>query len=325
MTVRVGMVGCGGIANWHAGHLEQFDDVKVVAACDIIVERAEAMAERFGGANVYDNHTEMYEKEDLDAVFICIPPGAHTDSETAAAEKGINIFVEKPMTVCLDQAREVRDAIEKAGIVSAVGFQDRYLDIIDNLHSFIKDRKVGLFTGAWIGGMPPVHWWRVKAESGGQIVEQNIHNFDLARMLFGEVETVYAQAGTGIMVGIENYDVEDYSSVMLTFENGVIGNIITGDYLKGAVPRNGLEIYCEDARVEYQLRRAVIYHSRYNVKEERRAIDQGVRSDRTFINAVKANDPTMVRSPYRDAFRSLAVTLAANKSFETGKPIKMTY
>ena len=324
MVVKVGMVGCGGIANWHASHLEQMDDVKVVATCDIIPERAEAMAKRFG-ATPYEAHLPMYEKEDLDAVFVCIPPGAHTDTETAAAEKGIHIFVEKPMTICMVQAREVAEAIEKAGIVSAVGFQDRYLDIIDNLRTFLEGKKIGLFTGAWVGGMPTVPWWRVKAQSGGQIVEQTIHLYDLARLLFGEVDTVYAQAGKGIMIGIENYDVEDYSSVLLTFKNGIIGNIITGDYLKEAVPRNGIEIYCQDERVEYDLRSAVRYHSRYLVREEKRAIDQGMRSDRTFIDAVKAKDPTMVRSPYSDGLKSLAVTLAANESFETNKPIKVEY
>ncbi len=324
MTVRVGMVGCGGIANWHTSNLEKMEDVRIVATCDIIPERAEQMAKRYG-ATPYTSHIPMYEKEDLDAVFICIPPGAHTDTETKAVERGIHIFVEKPMTLCMKKAREVADAIDKAGVVSTVGFQDRYLDIIDNLVDFLEGKQIGLFTGAWVGGMPTVPWWRVKAESGGQIVEQTIHLYDLARLLFGEVETVYAAAGKGIMVGIENYDVEDYSSVLLTFENGVIGNIITGDYLKDAVPRNGLEIYCEDTRIEYELRSAVRYHSRYLVREEKRAIDQGLRSDRTFIDAVKAKDPTMVRSPYKDALRSLAVTLAANESFETGKPIKVCY
>ena len=324
MTVRVGMVGCGGIAKWHTSHLEKMDDVQIVATCDIIPERAKEMAKLYG-ATPYDSHLPMYEKENLDAVFVCIPPGSHTDTETAAVEKGINIFVEKPMCLSMAKAKEVAKAIEKAGVVSAVGFQDRYLDIIDSLRTFIEDKQIGLFTGAWVGGMPTVPWWRVKAESGGQIVEQTIHLYDLARLLFGEVETVYAAAGKGIMTGIENYDVEDYSSVVLTFDNGTIGNIITGDYLKDAVPRNGIEIYCEDARIEYELRTAVRYHSRYLVREEKRIIDQGLRSDRTFIDAVKAKDPTMVRSPYRDAMRSLAVTLAANESLETGKPIKVCY
>ena len=324
MTVRVGMVGCGGIAKWHTSHLEEMDDVQIVATCDIIPERAEQMAGLYG-ATPYVSHLPMYEKEDLDAVFVCIPPGAHTDTETAAVENGINLFVEKPMTLCMTKAHEVADAIDKAGIVSAVGFQDRYLDIIDSLRTFIDGKQIGLFTGAWVGGMPTVPWWRVKAESGGQIVEQTIHLYDLARLLFGEVDTVYAAAGKGIMVDIENYDVEDYSSVVLTFANGIIGNIITGDYLKGAVPRNGIEIYCEDARIEYELRSSVRYHSRYLIREEKRAIDQGMRSDRTFIDAVKAQDPTMVRSPYRDGLRSLAVTLAANESLETGKPIKVCY
>lgn len=324
MVVKVGIVGCGGIARYHVSHLEKMDDVAIVATCDIIPERAEAMAEKFG-ATPYTSHLSMYDSEDLDAVYICIPPYAHTDTETAAVERGFHIFVEKPMALSMEKAHEVAAAIEKAGVVSAVGFQDRYLDIIDNLREFLKGRQVGLFTGAWIGGIPGVPWWRVKEQSGGQVVEQTIHLYDMARMFFGEVKSVYCASGKGIVQGVENYDVEDYSSVTMTFENGIVGTIVTGDYLKEAAPRNGLDIYCPDARIEYELRTAVRYYTRTGSREEKRVLDQGDTCDRTFIEAVKAKDPSLVRSPYSDAMRSLAVVLAANKSMETGQVVEVEY
>ncbi len=324
MKVKVGIVGCGGIARFHVSHLVKMDDVAIVATCDVIPERAQAMAEPFG-ATVYTNHRDMYDKEDLDAVFICIPPDQHTDTETAAVEHGYNIFVQKPMALCMDKAHEVAEAIEKTGVVSAVGFQDRYLDISDSLVKYLSDKKVGLFTGAWVGGIPGVPWWRVKAQSGGQVVEQTVHLYDMARMYFGEVKTVYCSSGKGIVQGVENYDVEDYSSVTMTFENGVVGTIVTGDYLKEAAPRNGLDIYTPEARIEYELRTAVRYFTRTGSREEKRVADQGFDCDRTFIDAVKAKDPGMVRSPYKDALRSLAVVLAANKSMETGEAVEVEY
>ncbi|NLV91873.1 MAG: Gfo/Idh/MocA family oxidoreductase [Firmicutes bacterium] len=324
MKIKVGFVGCGGIARWHVSHLEKMDDVAIVAACDVIPERAEALAKPFG-ARTYTCHNDMYENEDLDAVFICIPPDQHTDTETAAVARGFHIFVQKPMALCMEKAHEVADAIEKAGVVSAVGFQDRYLDISDSLIEFLKDKKVGLFTGAWVGGVPGVPWWPIKAQSGGQVVEQTIHLYDMARMYFGEVETVYCASGKGIVQGVENYDVEDYSSVTMTFANGIVGTITTGDYLTEAAPRNGLEIYTPEVRIEYELRSAVRYYSRTRSWEERRVRDQGYDCDRAFIDAVKAKDPTAVRSPYKDALRSLAVTLAANKSMETGQAVKVEY
>lgn len=324
MKVRVGILGCGGIARYHANHLAKMDDVEIVATCDIIPERAQELAQRFG-ATPYTCHRNMYEKEKLDAVFICIPPDQHTDTETLAVERGIHIFVEKPMALSLEKAHEVAEAIEKAGVVSAVGFQDRYLDISDRLREFLKDKQVGIFTGAWVGGIPGVPWWPIKVRSGGQIVEQTIHLYDMARMYFGEVKTVYCASGRGIVQGIENYDVDDYSSVTITFENGIVGTIITGDYLKDAVPRNGLEIYTPDTRIEYVLRTAVRYYTRTGMWEDKRIEDQGFACDRTFIEAVKAKDPSLVRSPYKDALRSLAVTLAANTSAETGKVVEVEY
>lgn len=324
MKVRVGILGCGGIARFHASHLEKMDDVAVVATCDIIPDRAHDLAQRFG-ANAYTCHHDMYEQENLDAVFICIPPDQHTDTETAAVERGFHIFVQKPMALSMEKAHEVADAIEKAGVVSAVGFQDRYLDISDRLREFLKDRQVGLFTGAWVGGIPGVPWWPIKAQSGGQIVEQTIHLYDMARMYFGEVKTIYCAAGKGIVQGVANYDVEDYSSVTMSFENGIVGTIVTGDYLTEAAPRNGLDIYTPDARIEYELRTAVRYYTRSRMWEEKRVEDQGFACDRAFIDAVKAKDPSLVRSPYKDALRSLAVTLAANKSMETGQVVEVEY
>jgi myo-inositol 2-dehydrogenase/D-chiro-inositol 1-dehydrogenase len=324
VKVKVGFVGCGGIARWHVSHLQKMEDVSIVAACDVIPERAQALAEPFGAA-VFTNHRDMYAQVDMDAVFICIPPDQHTDTETSAVARGFHIFVQKPMCLSMEKAHEVAEAIEKAGVVSAVGFQDRYLDIGDNLIKYLEGKKVGLFTGAWVGGIPGVPWWRVKAQSGGQIVEQTIHLYDMARLYFGEVKTVYCAAGRGIVEGVENYDVEDYSSVTMVFENGIVGTITTGDYLKGAVPRNGLEIYTPEARIEYRLRTAVCYYTKDGVTEDKRVADQGFTCDRAFIDAVKAEDPTMVRSPYKDALRSLAVVLAANKSMETGQAVEVEY
>lgn len=324
--VKVGLVGCGGIANYHADHLIKMDDVDIVAVADPVEERRLAMSKKVGGARTYFSHKELYEAEDgLDAVYICIPPDQHTDTETTAVEKGFNIFVEKPMALSLDKAEEVKQAIEKAGVVSAVGFQDRYLDIIERAKAYLEGRTVGIVYGSWIGGIPGVPWWKDKKQSGGQVVEQNIHLFDMLRYFFGEADVVYSCAGRGIVKDVPGYNVEDYSATTMVFKNGVIATLFTGCYLeKDASNRgNGLRIMCSDSRVEYDLRHAVRFIKRYSLEEYITAEDQGMKADRTFIDAVKAKDPAMVRSPYADAVKSLQLTLAANQSMDSGLPVKL--
>ena len=114
------------------------------------------------------------------------------------------------------------------------GFQDRYLDIVEKSQEFLAGRQIGLIEGAWVGGIPGVDWWPKYATSGGQIVEQNIHLFDLLRYLIGEPKSVYCAGGRGI-VRRDNYDVHDYSSATVTFQNGVVATLFTGCYLQGCL------------------------------------------------------------------------------------------
>ena len=88
--------------------------------------------------------------------------------------------------------------------------------------------------GYWMGGMPGVPWWRVRAESGGQHVEQTTHIFDLCRYLVGsDVVAVHGFAGQGSMTDVPNYDVDDMSVVNLKFASGAVANITSACMLEG--------------------------------------------------------------------------------------------
>ena len=188
----------------------------------------------------------------------------------------------------------------------------------------MKDRQVGLILGSWVGGVPGVPWWRKYSTSGGQIVEQNIHLFDMLRYLIGEPEKVYCAAGKGIVTGIDGYDVDDYSSTVITFKNGIVANLFTGCFIgDGPGMVNGLTFVARDARIEYELRHSVKLITKNETKEQRRAVDQGITEDRTFINAIKTKDQLIVRSPYADAVKTLQFVLACNKSIETGLEVRI--
>ena len=177
--------------------------------------------------------------------------------------------------------------------------------------------------GAWLGGIPGVYWWPTYATSGGQIVEQNIHLFDMLRYLFGEPARVYCAAARGL-VERDGYDLHDYSSAVITFRNNIVATLFTGCYLSRHVPnKNGLHIRCADADIRYILRQSVELDTGDRVLLYKNQADQGVIEDRTFIDAVKTGNPAKIRSPYADACKSLALTLACNQSIATGLPVDL--
>lgn len=320
--MKLGFIGAGGNNSGHMNRTSALPGVDIAAVCDVVEGKAREAAARHE-AKAYTNYHTMYAEEELDAVYIAIPPFAHDEQELEAVERGIPFFVEKPMTLSMDLARRVSRGVQEKNLVSAVGFQDRYLDIADKMKELLVGEPVGVIIGYWMGGMPGVMWWRQKAQSGGQAVEQTIHTFDQARNLFGEVESVYALGRKGILTDIDNYDLEDASAVSLRFRSGVIGTIYSGCYQKVG-HRVGLDILGQNLRLEYVGRKTLTIH-RAGAEPERieNANNASLDCDRAFLDAVARQDPTAVRSPYPDAAKTLEIVLAANESMETGRPVAL--
>ncbi len=324
--VKVAMVGCGWFANFHLDHLLMMADVEVVAFASPNSEKLKAIGARVPEANLYESHSDMFEQEDqIDALFICITPSRHEDIEILAARKGIHIYVEKPIEVSLDRAREIDDIIKDSGIISSVGYQERYNPEVVNLKQRLAKKKVGLISGSWIGGMPQVHWWRQKAMSGGQVVEQTTHIFDMLRYLFGEVTQVYSKAIIGLIQGVEHYDIEDASSTTVTFESGQVANIMTACYMEEEVPYNrvGFQIFCTDEVIDYHWGDKVMYISGNDTETVDSSKDAHYRSAEVFIQAVKTKNPDLIKSTYSDGLKTLQLTLAANESMIKNKPIDL--
>jgi len=321
MAVKVGFIGAGGIARYHAEHLAKIKEARIVAFCDLSKERAEKMAREFG-ASSYTDHRRMLEKEELDAVYICIPPFAHQDQEILAAEKGINIFVEKPIALTLKKAEQIEAKVLENKVITSVGYQQRYLDIADRLRLILKGKRVGAFFGYWMGTMPLVSWWRRKEESGGQIIEQTTHIFDMARYLFGEVEKVFAISRTGLMSEVKDYNVEDASSVSLYFKDGLIGTISSACFLSCGF-KVGMDIYLKDMVIEYRWGRSLKIIEEKRTEKVLAGNDPGFLEDQVFIEAVRTADPSRIRSDYSDALKTLKLTLAADESLRTGKVVKV--
>ncbi len=328
--VRIGVIGCGGRAGSHFNSYLQMANVEVVAVADPIESRRLAAAQKFGCTRIYKDHIDFFEKENektVDAILIAVEPTAHTGMEEKCVELGIPFMVEKPMTLDLAQAEKLNEGIKAKGLITSVGFQDRYLDLMEMVKDEVdKNPKGGLVYGAWIGGIPGVWWWQKRSTCGGQLVEQNIHLLDGLRWLYGEALSVYATSSTGMIKAGENgvspeYDTDDHSTAVIRFKNNVTATLVSACYSKSVRPRCGFYITLPDVVLDYRLRNNLIITTKDGSKDIPRGVYQTLLLDKAFIDAIITGDKSLIRSDYNDALKSLKLGFAANESMETGKVI----
>src|SRR5579859_1294835 len=124
--VRLGIVGVGIMGKGHVRSLANVSGGRLVAVCDWDAERAETVAKPLDAA-VYTDGATMIAEADIEALYICVPPYSHEDLEVRAAERGLHLFVEKPVNLYIQDAMDARDAIRKAGVLTQCGYQLRYL------------------------------------------------------------------------------------------------------------------------------------------------------------------------------------------------------
>lgn len=321
--MNIAFIGNGGIARAHAGGLCKRNDVTFVGAYDVIPDRAQSFAAQYGGTP-YASAAEMLDTAKPDAVWVCIPPYAHGDAEMALLARRIPFLTEKPVSNSLDTARRVLEQVERTGTLAGAGYMNRYRRSVNRVKELMAADPAILVHGGWIGGTPGVAWWRVKAESGGQIVEQTTHIFDLVRYVVGEPKIVYAQGTRGFIKDMPNYDVEDASTVAIQFANGAVGNLMSScaSLAGGGVHLTiaALKHYVTFTGWEHA---AVIRKS--SIEEERIGGEPNIFEieDGAFIEAVQTGNPGLLRSSYADGLKTLAFCLAANRSLETVAPVEV--
>ena len=125
------------------------------------------------------------------------------------------MFIEKPIGLNLKVCGDIANEINKNNLITSVAYQERYNPVLDLVKEMVKREPAGLVNAYWIGSMPSPEWWRKKATSGGQAVEQTTHLADMMRNIFGEAESVYAFGKRNENFLGAEHDVEDYSSALI--------------------------------------------------------------------------------------------------------------
>ncbi len=211
----------------HAAKIAKIEGVDLSAVCDKSKDAAGKLAQRIGpNAKIYTDFSEMLDRERLDALYVCLPPFAHAGEVEKAAERGIHLFLEKPIAINSIKAEIMLDAINRAGVRSQVGFHMRFRKSVRRIRELAKSGAVGrpvLFTGRFWTNMDGPEWWRDKAKSGGQIFEQAIHIYDMARFLFGDVGEAAGMLDNLCHRESSGYGMEDVSTGSMRFANGAMG------------------------------------------------------------------------------------------------------
>ena len=144
--LKVGIIGTGWIAESHIESYLQMPDVKIVAAADLIDGKAEKFMKRYGveGVHFYHDHKELIDNEpDLDAVSVCTYNTQHAAPAIYALEHGVNVLLEKPFTVTLDEAVEVMRAEKKSGKLLSIGFQPRGDENMKMIKKIVESGALG--------------------------------------------------------------------------------------------------------------------------------------------------------------------------------------
>ena len=219
--MRVGILGCGGIAVRHV-NAAKAAELDVVAACSRDLAKAQAFTADHGGT-AYDDLDRMIDAG-LDLLVVTTPPfGRHGETEHAAS-RGVNLLVEKPIALDMAAATRMADAVEATGVTAAIGFMYRHGSAVREWKA--RDTgPVGLYAGAYHCNALHADWWRDEAQSGGQILEQVIHQIDLIRHLMGEPATVYARRANLFHHDTPGYSVEDVSAITFGWDDGRIATL----------------------------------------------------------------------------------------------------
>lgn len=248
--VRIGIVGCGGIANQkHFPALKNSSDLcEIVAFCDIIKERAEKAAAEFGapGAKVYEDYHDLLANPEVEVVNVCTPNVSHSEITIAAFEAKKHVYCEKPMSHSYVEALKMVEAWKKSGMQFTVGYQNRFRPEVQNLHAACEAGDLGeIYYGKAHAvrrrGVPTWGVFPNKAlQGGGPLIDIGTHALDITLWCMNNYDvdsvsgSVYyklghlQQATEGNLFGPwdpETFEVEDSAMGFIKMKDGATINL----------------------------------------------------------------------------------------------------
>jgi len=319
-VVRVGVIGAaGGMGRSHLKRIAPMEEVEVTALCDLNAQGLAEVQKEYGG-KTYSSADELL-AADVDAVYVCLPPGGHKDIDKKVVESGRHLFTEKPCTMYLDEGVAVLEAARKSGVITCVGYGVRYGANAQQLKKLLAEKPVGLVEVNRWAGLPGGKGWYLKMElGGGQFVEMITHQIDMLRYWLGEVSHVHACYSYKLHQGMEGVTIPDNQSMIMKFDCGTVG-VVTGSVAMVNHYVMETRIVTKEGVVEMSGREVKIHPEGAIELPEAPAL-KADNIDTAFIQAIVENDQSIILSDYEDGLKSAALSIAANESAETGQPVE---
>lgn len=231
--LKIGLIGGGGIASAHIkGYLEHAEKIGITAVADAVEKTAAERGEELG-ATPYTDYVQMLEKEDLDAVDICLPHHLHKDAIVAAAQAGKHILCEKPLCLTAEEAAEVRKAVTENGVTLMCAHNQLFMPAVARAKGLLDAGTIGTVyevrtTDSFFNDFDPANMgWRASAKTsgGGELIDTGYHPTYLMLHLAGGLPVeATAMLSTHRLKFMEG---EDSAQVLIRFDNGVVGQLVT--------------------------------------------------------------------------------------------------
>lgn len=331
--VQLGLIGTGEIGVVHARNLaERVRGADLLALADRRVEAAQRCAAQNGVLRVHGDYRAILEDPQVQAVVICTTPDSHAGIVREAAQAGKHIFCEKPLGIGLQETQAAVSAVDKARVKLQVGFNRRFDPHFQRLHDDIRGGRIGKPHSLHIVSRDPEppgqDYHRL---SGGILMDMTIHDFDIARhLLDAEVEEIFAAASVLIAPWLGEADDFDTAALTLRFQGGAIG----------VIENSCRAVFGYDQRIEAFGEKGMIAVGNPAVHTAVVADESGylasppprffidryqesyLREMEAFVSAILSDDSPPVTG--RDGLIALQMALAARRSLEEARPVKVT-
>ncbi len=320
-TVRIGFIGCGGMARSHLKNItHNVPELQVVALCDPDEEQIRLCFEAFPslkGAPVFSDYREMLDKVALDAVAIITPHTQHFQQAMDALDKGLHVLIEKPMVCTTEHARILVQRFRETGKVGLVAYQRHYSPQFRYIKQTIESGMAGqvqfvsaLQCQGWYRGTKGTWRQDPALSGGGQLNDSGSHLVDIILWTTG----LNAHTVTAFM---EYFDskVDINSALSIRFDNGALGNLS----VVGNAPawHEDISIWCSEGMFLYRnghLQFVDADGKRHEPTEKE--LPAGSSPARNFVDAILNGAP--VESPPEGGLRVIRMTEAAWKSAAQG-------
>lgn len=247
MTLRAGIVGCGGISRSHAAAHANLEEVQLVALCDINREALKARADEHGVAKRYIDYEEMFALEDLDVVSICTHAPLHAPIAIAAANAGIHVLCEKPLSVDLETADRMLAASREAGTHLVVSHQFRFTPLFRHAKTWIDEGRIGELRSIREVGKG--------REAGFELMEMGVHYFDEMDFFLDGIQWIQAHI-TYQGHDVTAADIMHSSELCKTDrrDNGMVAGDTMLVHIGGTYGTYGImELYCRQRRHNWMM------------------------------------------------------------------------